>query len=121
MPNAATKLPLCHHSIGGVKRQAAFGYWTHGRLLTELANCRRPAVCGVKETSFTLELHDDVERFSTYRKSKIRLADYGYGLLASEKDFVQDNAIDRWWGGTHLVSNHVWRMDTAGQSLVAPN
>jgi hypothetical protein len=39
------------------------------------------------------------------------LTDFGKAILAHEEDFSRHNPIDRWWGGTHLTNDHLWRYD----------
>jgi hypothetical protein len=37
--------------------------------------------------------------------------DFGRAVLAHEEDFSRHNRIDRWWGGTHLTNDNLWRYD----------
>jgi hypothetical protein len=48
------------------------------------------------------------------------LTDAGRRVLAGEADRVDVLGIDRWVGGTHLVSGSVWRWDADASELVAP-
>lgn len=48
------------------------------------------------------------------------LTDAGRRVLARDADRVELLGIDRWVGGTHLVSGAVWRWDAAASELVPP-
>ncbi|UQZ84311.1 hypothetical protein SK3146_03557 [Paenibacillus konkukensis] len=49
----------------------------------------------------------------------LTMTDFGVEVMASEKDAVLSNGIDRWLGGVHLQGKHrVWRWDTESQSLI---
>ncbi|WP_283848772.1 hypothetical protein [Bradyrhizobium brasilense] len=37
-----------------------------------------------------------------------------------ELDFSQYNTIHRWWGGTELTNERLWRWDAESRALVAP-
>jgi hypothetical protein len=43
-------------------KRRVFGYWEVGELLDGLAHCPMPAVAGLPEGPFTMELHDDRDR-----------------------------------------------------------
>jgi hypothetical protein len=49
------------------------------------------------------------------------ITDAGRRVLAGEADGVELHGIDRWVGGTHLVSGSVWRFDGNASALVAPD
>ncbi|MGY8664712.1 hypothetical protein Q3C01_20480 [Bradyrhizobium sp. UFLA05-109] len=40
--------------------------------------------------------------------------------MKGEDDFSRHNTIKRWWGGTELTSERLWRWDPKSRSLVAP-
>jgi hypothetical protein len=97
-----------------------FGYWEQGALLDGLGRCRKPAISGIKEGPFTLELHDDRARHRRYLKSKLTLTPLGYAVLAQTDDFARHNSISRWWGGTKLTNKRLWRWDQDNKVLIAP-
>ena len=39
------------------------------------------------------------------------LTDFGKAVLAHREDFSRHNPIDRWWGGTYLTNDNLWRYD----------
>jgi hypothetical protein len=41
--------------------------------------------------------------------SRLSLTEFGKGVVAHEEDFSRHNPIGRWWGGTHLTNEHLWR------------
>src|SRR5262249_31561594 len=63
-------------------KRRVFGYWEVGELLDGLAHCPLPAVDGLVEGPFTMELHDNRERRRRYRKSKLSLTAFGKAVVA---------------------------------------
>jgi hypothetical protein len=98
-------------------QRRVYGYWEAGALLERLALAPTPAVSGFAESPFTLAMHDDEARYARYKKSVLRLTEFGKAILAHEEDFSRHNPIDRWWGGTHLTNNNMWRWS---QMPIAP-
>ncbi|MBR1234784.1 hypothetical protein JQ597_11965 [Bradyrhizobium sp. AUGA SZCCT0177] len=97
-----------------------FGYWEVGALLDGLARGPAPAVAGLEEGPFTDEMHDDADRLVRYRKSKLSLTKLGEAVLAQAEDFSRHNPMHRWWGGTELTNDNLWRWDPVNRALVAP-
>jgi hypothetical protein len=97
-----------------------FGFWEQGALLDGLARCRKPAVSGIKDGPFALELCEDRERRTRYNKSKLALTPFGFAVLAQADDFAGRNPVNRWWGGTKLTNKRLWRWDQDNKVLVAP-
>ena len=107
-----------HHKR--LNNRRAFGYWETGTLLDGLAHCLQPAVSGLDEGPFTLEMHDDRDRYDRYRLSRLKLTTFGEAVLARSEDFSRHNPIHRWWGGTELTNDRLWRWDPANRILIAP-
>jgi hypothetical protein len=114
----ATPHDIFGHEMPDSRR--VFGYWELGALLDGLARSRNPAVAGIKDGPFTLELHDDRKRHRQFMKSKLALTPLGYAVLAQTDDFARYNPINRWWGGTKLTNKRLWRWDQDNKVLVAP-
>jgi hypothetical protein len=100
---------------------SVFGYWRLGQILDELAHCREPVVSGLADGPFTLELHNDSERHKRFMRSMLSLTDLGLAVLEGREDFALHNPIDRWWGGTRLTNDRLWRWDAINESLVDPD
>jgi hypothetical protein len=96
------------------------GYWEVGALIDGLARCERPAVAGLDEGPFSLEMHNDSVRLDRYKRSQLSLTEFGKAVLGGDENFRRHNRIDRWWGGTHLTNERLWRWDGETRSLVAP-
>ena len=90
-------------------QRRVFGYWEGGALLEGLALAPEPAVLGLAEWPFTTELHDLRSRYDRYKASELSLTRIGKAILAGTDDFSRHNPIDRWWGGTHLTNDRLWR------------
>jgi hypothetical protein len=102
-------------------KRRVFGYWEVGSLLDGLAHCPEPAVAGLDEGPFTLEMHEDRNRHARYQRSKLELTALGKAILARAEDFSRHNPICRWWGGTELTNDRLWRWDPARRDLIAPD
>jgi hypothetical protein len=96
------------------------GYWEVGALLDGLARSPAPAVAGLDEGPFTDEMHDDRDRYQRYKRSRLSLTELGKAVLAGHDDFTLHNPIHRWWGGTELTNDRLWRWDAENGVLIAP-
>jgi len=67
-----------------------------------------------------MEIHDDRNRLERYERSKLKLTALGEAILAQAGDFSRHNPIHRWWGGTELTNDRLWRWDPANRALIAP-
>ena len=94
-----------------------FDYWVVGALLDGLAHCPAPAVTGLDERPFDLEMHEDRHRHERYKRSRLALTELGKAILAEAGDFSRHNPIHRWWGGTELTNDRLWRWDPARRAL----
>jgi len=97
-----------------------YDYWEFGEVLDGLARCPAPAVSGLNEGPFSVEMQQDRKRSERYEQSKLSLTRLGKAILAGTEDFTRHNPIDRWWGGTHLVNENLWRWDAVSSTLIAP-
>jgi hypothetical protein len=104
----------------GRTKRRVFGHWEIGELLDGLARCPKPAVHGVNEGPFTFEMYDDRERRKRYDQGQLWLAPLGWAILGRKDDISRHNPIHRWWGGTELTNDRLWRWDPEKQGLVAP-
>jgi hypothetical protein len=105
---------------GKSNQRRVFEYWEVGSLLDGLARCPAPAVSGLDEGPFTQVMHDDAGRRARYQQSKLSLTALGHAVLAQTEDFSRYNPIHRWWGGTELTNESLWRWDPANRVLIAP-
>jgi hypothetical protein len=105
---------------GHANERRVFEYWEFGALLDRLTDSPAPAVSGLVDGPFTMEMHDDRERHRRYWASTLSLTPLGKAILAGTEDFSRHNPIDRWWGGTRLTNKNLWRWDRDNQVLVAP-
>jgi hypothetical protein len=80
-------------------------------LLEGLALGPVPAMSGLAEWPFTIEMHQHRSRHERMKKSRLSLTDFGKAILVKTEDFSRHNPIHRWWGGTELTNDHLWRWD----------
>jgi hypothetical protein len=67
-----------------------------------------PALLGLEETR-TLSRENLRDRVTAYQQCQLSITDFGRAVLRHEEDFSRYNPIDRWWGGTHLTNDRMWR------------
>jgi hypothetical protein len=82
-----------------------------GCLLEGLALNSRPAVAGVDDEVRLLGKNTQ-PRLEAFRRNRVSLTEFGRAILARKEDFSRHNAIDRWWGGTHLTNDRLWRWNS---------
>jgi len=85
-----------------------------GDALLELGAHSAPAVL-LGDPAF-----DNEDRYFGRSEWKVTLTDLGRSILAREDDMWRHNRIYRWWGGTELTSEKLWRWDRESRLLVEP-
>jgi hypothetical protein len=99
--------PLFH--LRTIRGTRIFGEWECGYLLDGLAFGPKPAVAGLDEELRTLARENLRDRHEAYLRSRLSLTEFGKAIVAHKEDFSRHNPIDRWWGGTHLTNDNLWR------------
>jgi len=94
-----------------------FREFDHGTLLEGLALGPMPAVAGLDDALRTTRRDNYRALGEAYKRSRLSLTDFGKAVVAHKEDFSRHNPIDRWWGGTHLTNDNLWRWSPA---LVKP-
>jgi hypothetical protein len=79
--------------------------------LRRLVGARNQLLC------FDEPFHGDLASHE-FRRSRLKLTEFGRKALAREADAVAFNGIDRWIGGVHLQGRFPWRWNGAGLQLV---
>jgi hypothetical protein len=105
---------------GGLLETRVFDQWELGPLLEGLASGPMPAVGGLDSKLATLAPHDARGRNAAFRRSRLLLTDFGKAVLAGRDNFRSHNPIRRWWGGTLLTNERLWRWNPQSRSLAAP-
>jgi len=104
----------------GTPEARVFDPWELGALLEGLAFGSAPAIAGLDSKLATLDPNDTRGRNAAFRRSRLSLTEFGRAVLEGRDDFRRHNPIRRWWGGTLLTSERLWRWDRESRSLVAP-
>jgi hypothetical protein len=60
------------------------------------------------------------DRYFGRSEWKVTLTELGRSIFAREDDMWRHNRIYRWWGGTELTNEKLWRWDRESRLLVAP-
>jgi hypothetical protein len=97
--------------LRGFGQRRVFSDWELGFLLGDLAYGPMPALTGLDDEIREIPRERHYERQGAYRRSRLSITDFGKAVLAHAEDFSRHNPIDRWWGGTHLTNDNLWRYD----------
>jgi hypothetical protein len=97
--------------LRGLRQRRVFDDWRLGFLLEGLAHGPKPALSGLDDEIREIPRERHYERQDAYRRSRLSITDFGKAILAHKEDFSRHNPIDRWWGGTHLTNDNLWRYD----------
>lgn len=92
--------------LRGLGQRRVFNDTEIGYLLEGLAHGPRPAIAGLDDGLRTPEAEG---RYEAFRRSDLSLTEFGKAIVAHKEDFSRHNPIDRWWGGTHLTNDCLWR------------
>ncbi len=103
--------------LRSLRQRRVFDSWEIGFLLEGLAHGPAPAVAGLDDELRTLSRENYRDRHAAYKRSRLSLTEFGRAIVAHKEDFSHHNPIDRWWGGTRLTNDCLWRWDPV---LVAP-
>jgi hypothetical protein len=103
--------------LRSLRQTRIFNEWEHGYLLDGLAHGPVPAVAGLDDELRTIRRDNLRDRHAAYHRSRLSLTEFGRAIVAHKEDFSRHNPIDRWWGGTRLTNDRLWRWDTV---LIAP-
>jgi hypothetical protein len=95
--------------LRGLRQTRIFNQWEHGYLLDGLAFGPRPAITGLDEELRVIDREDLGARDKAYMRSRLSLTEFGEAIVAHKEDFSRHNPIDRWWGGTRLTNDRLWR------------
>jgi hypothetical protein len=104
----------------GPLQTRVFDQWELGPLLEGLGSGPMPVITGLDPKLATLAPHDARGRNAAFRRSRLSLTEFGEAVLEGREDFRRQNPIRRWWGGTLLTNERLWRWDRKNCSLVAP-
>jgi hypothetical protein len=107
--------PLFHYRE--VRQTRVFSEWELGYLLDGLAFGPRPAIAGLDEELRTIKRDNLGARHKPMLRSRLSLTEFGKAIVAHKEDFSRHNPVDRWWGGTRLTNDCLWRWNPA---LVKP-
>ncbi len=90
-------------------QRRVFGEWEKGALLEGLGLGPTPAVAGLDEELRKLPFENYRGRHEIYLRSRLSLTKFGRDVVAHKEDFSRHNPIHRWWGGTELTNDNLWR------------
>lgn len=97
--------------LPGLRQRRVFSDGELRLLVAGLAHGPRPALAGLDEEIRGICQENYYQFEGAFRRSRLSLTDFGRAVLAHQEDFSRHNPIDRWWGGTHLTDDNLWRYD----------
>lgn len=100
-----------------LRQRRVFDSTEIGYLLDGLAHGPTPAVAGLDDELRTIARENHRDRDTAHKRSRLSLTELGWAIVAHKEDFSRYNPIDRWWGGTRLTNDCLWRWNP---TLVAP-
>jgi hypothetical protein len=100
-----------------LRQRRVFNDFEIGSLLEGLAHCPTPAVAGLDDELRAIRKENYRDRLKAYQRSQLSLTEFGKAIIAYKEDFSRHNPIQRWWGGTELTNDRLWRWDPI---LIAP-
>ena len=103
--------------LRGLRQRRVFNSGEIGFLLEGLAHGPTPAIAGLDDELRTIRRENDRDRDAAFKRSRLSLTEFGWAIVAHKEDFSRYNPVDRWWGGTRLTNDCLWRWNPA---LVAP-
>ncbi len=80
-----------------------------------------PLVEGLPFQSVRCAEGADTADYREYASSIITLTEAGDGALQGEFDHALSNGLDRWFGGTHMTPDNLWRWDRDEERLIGPD
>jgi hypothetical protein len=104
--------------LQSLRQTRVFSHWEMGYLLDGMAFGPQPAITGLDDELRTIDRENLRDREAAYLRSDPILTKFGKAVLAHKEDFSRHNPIDRWWGGTRLTNDRLWRCNPA---LTAPS
>jgi hypothetical protein len=103
--------------LRSLRRTRVFSEFELGWLPHGLALGPRPAIAGLDDELRNIRRENLRDRDDAYLRSRLSITEFGRSVLAGREDFSRHNPIDRWWGGTRLTNDRLWRY---GPSLTKP-
>lgn len=83
------------------------GDWSFYAIMERLTGQGAPLLEGLYGGPFRPEINSK----DPYFTSELRLTKLGEAVHAGTDDYTRHATIDRWWGGTHLTNDKLWRWD----------
>lgn len=109
------------HRFGRSGPRRPLWYCEIEQILCAMGTAPHPAINGITERGCDLAaLHDDEARATRFRTAVLTLTDFGRRLVAGEDDWSRHNPLLRWWGGTRLTNDTLWRWDPNTKTLFPP-
>jgi Domain of unknown function (DUF1835) len=117
LSSGITTPPALFVAVQRTEQAVFMGDWSFWGLLDGLALARGPLIEGLDGAPFRPE---QANLRSSYFGGELRLTAFGEAVLEGREDDAALNKIDRWWGGTHLTNDRLWRFDGETERLIAP-
>jgi hypothetical protein len=114
LASGITTPPALFGAVQRTEQAVLMGDWSFWGLLDGLALARVPLMDGLEGAPFRPE---GANLSKSYFQNDLALTSFGEAVLEGREDNTAMNEIDRWWGGTHLTKDRLWRFDAYRSSL----
>ena len=86
------------------------------KILSALQYCQRPVLTGLPQ-DFKARILANAPQRKEFITSPLHITEFGKDVLAGKADFLSENGLHRWWGGTELKTSDHWRWDDETETL----
>ena len=115
--NRGTNRPgMLFAQVQNMEEGAFLGDVSFFRILSGLQYCNRPALTGLPQ-DFKARILQDTPQRKEFITSPLHLTDFGKEVLSGKADFLSENGLHRWWGGTELTTRNHWRWFDEAQEI----
>ncbi|MGH8677805.1 MAG: hypothetical protein ACREUQ_05570 [Burkholderiales bacterium] len=105
-------------SVQALEERPFMSDWSFWRVLANLAQEPNPLIKVEGADRFLYPPRDPGDPL--FELQRLMLTEAGIEVLEKRSDAIALRSIDRWFGGTHLTADAVWRWDADAQRLVTP-
>ncbi|SNY93669.1 hypothetical protein SAMN04515647_3981 [Cohaesibacter sp. ES.047] len=116
LDRGVTRPGMLFAQVQNMEEAIFLGDLTFFQILSGLQYCQRPALTGLPQ-DFKARILSNSEQRKEFITSPLHITDFGKKALSGHADFLSENGLHRWWGGTELTTADHWRWEDDGELL----
>jgi hypothetical protein len=93
------------------------GDWSFAWYVQRLGEAEEPLIVSSDGTRVTRKRMESLE--TAFQSLQVQITEFAYDVLDGTADAVDENGIDRWFGGAHLKTTEHWRWDAMTRLAVS--